>query len=90
MDCQDFDFTFEKKLSLSITNQSVVHLGSNDLSIFPWNQLFQSIKFSFLRYKLLVLTMSIVWSDILSRLYWPNAKSATRVDSMRKEVNRKV
>ena len=34
--------------------------------------------------------MSIVWSDMLPRLYWHNAKSAARVDSMRKEVNRKV
>ena len=34
--------------------------------------------------------MSIVWSDMLPRLYWHNAKSAASVDSMRKEVNRKV
>ena len=34
--------------------------------------------------------MSIFWSDMLPRLYWHNAKSAARVDSIRNEVNRKV
>ena len=34
--------------------------------------------------------MSIVGSDMLLRVYWHYAKSALRVDSMRKEVNRKV
>ena len=34
--------------------------------------------------------MSIVSSDMLHRLYWHIAKSAGRVDSMHKEVNRKV
>ena len=34
--------------------------------------------------------MSFVRSDILSRLFWHNIKSAARVDYIRKEVNRKV
>ena len=34
--------------------------------------------------------MYIVWSDMLPRLYWHNARSAARVDSMREVVNRKV
>ena len=82
---QDFDSTFEKKLkSNPPPNYLVVHLGSNDLGILPGAQLFYSIKCSFLRCKLLAPNMSIVWSDMLPRLYWHNAKSAASVDSMRK------
>ena len=29
------------------------------------------------------------WSDILPRLYWHSAKSASKIDAMRKDVNRK-
>ena len=34
--------------------------------------------------------MTIIWSDMLPRLYWHNAKSARNIDSARKDVNRKV
>ena len=88
---QDFDSTFEKKIKANPSpNYLVVHLGFNDLGILPRAQLFQSIKCSFLHRKLLAPNISIAWSEILPRLYWHNAKSAARVDSMRKEVNRKV
>ena len=88
---QDCNSTFEKKLkSNPPPNYFVVHLGSNDSDILPGAQLFQSIECSFLRCKLLAPNMSIIWSDMLPCLYWHNFKSAARVDSMRKEVNRKV
>ena len=34
--------------------------------------------------------MTIIWSDMLPRLYWHNAKNASNIDSARKDVNRKV
>lgn len=34
--------------------------------------------------------MSIIWSDMLPRLYWHNAKSATRIGVMQNDKNRKV
>ena len=34
--------------------------------------------------------MTIIWSDMLPRLYWHNAKSARNIDSAHKDVNRKV
>ena len=34
--------------------------------------------------------MTIIWSDMLPRLYWQNAKNASNIDSARKDVNRKV
>ena len=34
--------------------------------------------------------MSVDWSDMLPHLHWQNAMSPARVDSMRKEFNRKV
>lgn len=34
--------------------------------------------------------MTIIWSDIQQRLYWHNAKSASKVDAMRKGIARRV
>ena len=87
---QDFDSTFEKKLKYTPTKLLGIALRFKWLRYLVGPQLFQSIKCLFLRCKLLPPNMSIVSSDMLHRLYWHKAKSAARVDSMHKEVNRKV
>ena len=91
MKWEQFDTLFYSKLgSNPAPKYLIVQLGSNDLGILPGFELFNRIKCSFLRCKLLSPDTTIIWSDILPRLYWHNAKSAARVDSMRKVVNRKV
>ena len=91
MKWDQFDSLFYSKLGANPTPDFLmVHLGSNDLGLLPGLELFHHIKCSFLRCKLLAPNMSIIWSDMLPRLYWHNAKSASSIEAMRKDVNRKV
>ena len=85
---EQFDALFESTLKSSPPpNYLLVHLGSNDLGLIPGIQLFHLIKCSFLRCKVLAPHMTIIWSDLLPRLYWHNA---SKIDSARKDVNRNV
>ena len=91
MKWEQFDFMLYSKLGAnSAPNYLVVQIWSNDLGIVPGLEFFNRIKCSFLRCKLLLPDTNIIWSDILPRLYWHSAKSASKVDAMRKDVNRKV
>ena len=91
MKWEQFDSMLYSKLGANAApNYLVVHLRSNDLGIVPGLKLFNRIKCSLLRCKLLLPDTTIIWSDILPRLYWHSAKSASKVDAMRKDVNRKV
>ena len=82
MKWQDFDSTFEKKLKFNPHHYYQTTWWYTDLVILPGAQSFPSIIQSS--------NMSMVWSDMLARLYWHNARSAASVDSMHKKVNRKV
>lgn len=91
MKWEQFDSMLYSKLGANAApNYLVVHLGSNDLGIVPGLELFNRIICSFLRCKLLLPDTTIIYSDILPRLYWHSAKSASKIDAMRKDVNRKV
>lgn len=91
MKWQDFDPLFESKLKTNPPpDYLIVHLGSNDLGLATSLELFHSIKCSFLRCKLLAPNLSIIWSDMLPRLYWHNASDASKVEAARKNINRKV
>ena len=82
MSWEQFDSLFENKLKSSPPpNYLLVHLGSNDLGLIPGIELFHPIKCSFLRCKVLAPNMTIIWSDMLPRLYWHNAKSVRNIDS---------
>lgn len=88
---KDFDPLFDNKLkSNPPPDYLVVHLGSNDLGILCGVELIHTVKCSLLRCKVLVPGLTIIWSDMLPRLYWHNAKSASKVDATRKAVNRAV
>ena len=88
---EQFDALFESKFKSSPpSNYLLVHLGSNDLGLISGFELFLQIKCSVLRCKVLAPNMTIIWSDMLPRLYWHNAKSARNIDSAHKDVNRKV
>ena len=91
MKWQDFDPLFENKLSTSPPpDYLVVHLGSNDLGSIRSSELVYSMKCSFLRCKALAPNSTIIWSDMLPRRYWHNAKDASKVEGARKNINRKV
>ena len=91
MKWEQFDSMLYSKLGANAApNYLVLYLGSNDLGIVPGLELFNRIICSFLRCKLLLPDTTIIYSDILPRLYWHSAKSASKIDAMRKDVNRKV
>ena len=91
MKWEQFDSMLYSKLGANAApNYLVMHFGSNDLGIVPGLELFNRIICSFLRCKLLLPDSTIIYSDILPRLYWHSAKSASKIDAMRKDVNRKV
>jgi lysophospholipase L1-like esterase len=91
MKWEAFDPQFENQLKhYPPPDYLVVHLGSNDLGIVSAIELFDSIKCSLLRCKVLAPNLTIIWSDILPRLYWHNAKDASKIEAVRKNLNRKV
>lgn len=88
---KDFDPLFDNKLkSNPPPDYLVVYLGSNDLGNLCEVELIHTIKCSLLRCKVLVPGMTFIWSDMLPRLYWHNAQSASKIDATRKAVNRAV
>ena len=91
MKWEQFDSMLYSKLGENAApNYMVVLLGSNDRGIVPGLDLSNRIKCSFLRCKLLLPDTTIIWSVILPCLYLHSAKSASKIDAMRKDVNRKV
>ena len=91
MKWEQFDSMLYSKLGENAApNYMVVLLGSNDRGIVPGLELSNRIKCSFLRCKLLLPDTTIIWSVILPCLYLHSAKSASKIDAMRKDVNRKV
>ena len=65
----------------------LIQLGSNDLTEIESFDLVNNITSDILRIKLLFPNAKVVWSEILMRRYWHNAKDGKAVELARKRVN---
>ena len=65
----------------------LIQLGSNDLTEIKSVDLVNNITSDILRIKLLFPNAKVVWSEILMRRYWHNAKDGKAVELARKRVN---
>ena len=65
----------------------LIQLGSNDLTEIKSVDLVNNITSDILRIKLLIPNAKVVWSEILMRRYWHNAKDGKAVELARKRVN---
>lgn len=68
----------------------VLHVGGNDLGVRPFRELIRDIKFDMLRLWSSFPGMVTVWSDIVPRSVWREARSVDRVNKARIKVNRAV
>jgi len=65
----------------------LIHLGSNDIGSIKTFNLIENIETDILRLKLLFPNCRIIWSELLMRRYWHNAKKGTALEKARKRVN---
>jgi hypothetical protein len=65
----------------------LIHLGSNDIGTIKTFNLIENIETDILRLKLLFPNCRIIWSELLMRRYWHNAKKGTAFEKARKRVN---
>lgn len=68
----------------------VIHLGGNDLGKRPFRELIRDIKYDCLRLWALFPGIITVWSDIVPRRFWREARSADRINKARIRINRTV
>ena len=58
----------------------LIHLGSNDIGTIKTCNLIENIETDILRLKLLFPKCRIIWSELLTRRYWHNAKKGTALE----------
>ncbi len=68
----------------------ILHLGSNDLGQSTTCGLYHDMFTSLLRIRLLLPTTTIIWSDMLARLYWRTATCPIRLEVARNKLNRRI
>ncbi|KAM3928083.1 uncharacterized protein RB166_006211 [Leptodactylus fuscus] len=68
----------------------VLHLGGNDLGVRPFRELITDIKHDCLRIWSLCPGIITVWSDIVPRKFWRDARSVERLNKARIKVNRAI
>ena len=68
----------------------VIHAGGNDLSVRPMRQVIKDIQWDIRRLRASFPDLIIVWSDIVARMAWREARSLERLDKARIKVNREV
>jgi hypothetical protein len=65
----------------------LIHLGSNDIGTIKTFNLIENIETDILRLKLLFLNCLIIWSELLMRRYWYNAKKGTAYKKLEGETH---
>ncbi|XP_044155768.1 translation initiation factor IF-2-like isoform X3 [Bufo gargarizans] len=68
----------------------VLHVGGNDLGVRPCRELIRDIRFDFLRLWSLFPSVVTVWSDIVPRKVWREARSVERLNKARIKLNRVI
>ncbi|CAN2390265.1 hypothetical protein PRIEUP_LOCUS301, partial [Pristimantis euphronides] len=68
----------------------VLHAGGNDIGKRPCRELAGDIKYDILRLWKLYPEMVVVWSEIVKRKRWRNARSVEKLDKARIKINRLV
>ncbi|XP_044128318.1 uncharacterized protein LOC122936402 isoform X3 [Bufo gargarizans] len=68
----------------------VLHVGGNDLGRRPFRELVRDVKFDLLRIWALFPGVVTVWSDIVPRKSWREARSVESINKARIKVNRAV
>ncbi|CAN2390856.1 hypothetical protein PRIEUP_LOCUS893, partial [Pristimantis euphronides] len=68
----------------------VLHAGGNDIGKRPCRELARDIKYDILRLWKLYPGMVMVWSEIVKRKKWRNARSMEKLDEARIKMNRLV
>ncbi|CAN2388375.1 hypothetical protein PRIEUP_LOCUS16321, partial [Pristimantis euphronides] len=68
----------------------VLHAGGNDIGNRPCRELARDIKHDILRLWKLYPKLVVVWSEVVRRKIWRNARSVERLDKARIKVNRMV
>ncbi|XP_044141387.1 uncharacterized protein LOC122931380 [Bufo gargarizans] len=71
-------------------NVLVLHVGGNDLGARPFRELARDIKFDLLRLWAQYPRLVTVWSDMVPRQHWREARSVERLNKARIKVNRAV
>ena len=65
----------------------LIHLGSNDLGTIKTFNLIENIEIDIFRLKLLLPNCRIIWTELLMRRHWHNAKKGNALEKARKRVN---
>ncbi|XP_073496194.1 uncharacterized protein [Phyllobates terribilis] len=68
----------------------LLHVGGNDLGVRPFKELIRDIWHDFLRLSASFPGMITVWSEIVPRKSWGNARSIESLNKARRKVNRAV
>ncbi|KAM3936161.1 uncharacterized protein RB166_003283 [Leptodactylus fuscus] len=68
----------------------LLHVGGNDIGRRPFRDLINDIKFDLLRLWALFPGMVTIWSDMVPRKVWKDARSVDRLNKARIKVNRAV
>ncbi|XP_068116462.1 uncharacterized protein [Hyperolius riggenbachi] len=68
----------------------VIHAGGNDLASYSTRRIIRDIKFDFLRLRTSFPATIVVWSEVVGRQKWRQARSVDRVNRARKKLNREV
>ncbi|XP_040279005.1 translation initiation factor IF-2-like isoform X3 [Bufo bufo] len=68
----------------------VLHVGGNDLGVRPCRELIRDIRFDFLRLWSLFPSVVTVWSDIVPRKVWREARTVERLNKARIKLNRVI
>lgn len=65
----------------------VLHVGGNDLGVRPFRELIRDVKFDLLRLWALYPRVVTVWSDIVPRKVWREARDADKINKARNKVD---
>lgn len=68
----------------------VIHAWGNDLGVRRSRELIRDIRFDFLRLRCDFLGTILIWSEIVARTVWREARSVDRINKARVKVNKEV